>query len=91
MNTHLLEGPPALLRICARHSSRQFVSHSWSDPGEPKFKSLQTWKEPFIENEVDPVLWLDKAVRVAVGRLRWRPCDAYVPLTCRVVRRVASV
>ena len=38
-----------------------FVSHSWSDPGEPKYAALQEWKEPFIEKEVDPVLWLDKA------------------------------
>ena len=38
-----------------------FVSHSWSDPGEPKYAALQEWKAPFIEKEVDPVLWLDKA------------------------------
>ena len=71
--SHLLEEPARFAEDFVRPSSRQFVSHSWSDPGEPKFTSLQAWKERLTEKEVDPVLWLDKAVSAAVGCIRWRP------------------
>ena len=41
-----------------------FISHSWSDDGDAKFKCLQEWKTKDLKNHKDKkavTIWLDKA------------------------------
>ena len=41
-----------------------FISHSWSDDGDAKFKCLQEWKTKDLKNNKDKkavTIWLDKA------------------------------
>jgi hypothetical protein len=38
-----------------------FVSHSWQDDGVKKYALLEEWRQPYIEKEIDPTIWLDKA------------------------------
>lgn len=51
----------ALARPCALGRCDAFLSHSWHDDAQAKWKALQTWRQTFVaQHGREPAVWFDK-------------------------------
>lgn len=66
-----------------------FLSHSWHDPPEEKWRLLQAWRSKFmLEHGREPTVWLDRCCLQAEQLSSLLPC---LPLYCAACDRLLAL